>query len=82
MNPAELIRGFIIDTFFADDFANDDSFLRTGTVDSTGMLELVDFVEARFGIIVEDTELIPDNLDSVDNVVAFLERKGAAAPAT
>ena len=82
MNPETLIRGFIIDTFFVDDFANDDSFLRTGTIDSTGMLELVDFLEATFGITIEDTELVPDNLDSVDNLVAFLERKGAAAPAT
>ena len=77
MNPAEQIRSFISDTFFVDDFANDESFLRSGTVDSTGMLELVMFVESTFDIEIDDSELVPENLDSVDNLVAFIARKGA-----
>jgi acyl carrier protein len=77
VNPAEQIRSFISDTFFVDDFANDESFLRSGTVDSTGMLELVMFVESTFGIEIDDSELVPENLDSVDNLVAFIARKGA-----
>ena len=46
-----------------------------GIIDSTGILELVSFIEEDFGIAVEDEELIPENLDSIKNVVAYLERK-------
>lgn len=81
MSAAAQIRTFISETFFVDDFADDDSFLRTGTVDSTGMIELVMFLESTFGVTVDDTELVPENLDSVDNIVAFLHRKGAAPAA-
>jgi len=79
VSPAEQIRTFISDTFFVDEFGNDESFLRTGTIDSTGMLELVDYIESTFGIEIEDTELVPENLDSVDNLTGFLARKGIAA---
>lgn len=79
VSPAEQIRTFISDTFFVDEFANDESFLRSGTIDSTGMLELVDFIESTFDIEIEDTELVPENLDSVDNLTAFLARKGISA---
>jgi len=69
------IRGFISDTFFVDDFQDEDSFLRNRIIDSTGMMELVAFLEQKFGIKVEDKELVPENLDSLRNVCAFLERK-------
>lgn len=81
MTHADQIRAFISETFFVDDFGNDESFLRSGTIDSTGMLELVMFVESTFDIEIDDTELVPENLDSVDNLTAFLERKGAASAA-
>jgi acyl carrier protein len=58
-----------------DGLANDDSFLDRGIVDSMGVLELVGFLEESYGIKVQDQELIPANLDSIDNVVKFLERK-------
>jgi len=51
------------------------SFLEEGIIDSTGVLELVGFIEEEFSIVVEDEELIPENLDSIYNVTAYLEKK-------
>ena len=74
----ERIRAFVIENFL---FGNDDglsdesSFLEEGIIDSTGILELVSFLEEEFGITVEDEELIPENLDSINNVVSFLAKK-------
>lgn len=53
----------------------DDSFLDNAIVDSTGVLELVGFIEKTFGFKMDDSELMPDNLDSVNRVVAFIQRK-------
>ena len=72
------VRAFIIENFLfgSDDGLKDDaSFLDEGIIDSTGVLELVDFLEGEYSITIEDEELIPENLDSIDNVVGFLERK-------
>ena len=72
------IRQFIVENFlFGDDngLKDDTSFLDEGIIDSTGILELVSFLEEEFSISVEDEELIPENLDSIMNVVAYLERK-------
>jgi len=55
------------------------SFLAHGILDSTGVLELVTFLETRFGISVSDEELVPQNLDSLAALVAFIERKGGGA---
>jgi len=52
-----------------------DSFLEAGILDSTGVLQLIAFLGQRFGIVVEDSEVTPDNLDSVDKVAAYLDRK-------
>lgn len=79
MTLREQIRSFIADTFFVEGFADDDSFLKCGIIDSTGMLELILFVETRFGIALADSELIPENLGSVSALVCFIERKMAAA---
>jgi len=78
----EKIRGFIVENFLFDepDILKDNvSFLDEGILDSTGILELVGFIEEEFGVTVEDDELSPENLDSIDNVVAFIGRKQAAA---
>ncbi len=75
MSPRECIRNFIVDTFFVDDFGDDDSFLRKGVIDSMGMMELVSFIETEFRIKLEDRELVPENLDSLSRVVAFVDRK-------
>ncbi|RLC29206.1 MAG: acyl carrier protein [Deltaproteobacteria bacterium] len=72
------IRAFIVENFLfgSDDGLTDDaSFLEEGIIDSTGILELVNFLEETFGISVEDEELVPENLDSINNVVAYLKRK-------
>lgn len=73
------IRKFIVDNFlFGEDdckLSNDDSFLEQGLIDSTGVLELVAFVEGNYGIKIEDGELAPTNLDSVNKLVRFINRK-------
>lgn len=77
MTPRDTLRRFIEETFFAEGFADGDSFLRTGIIDSTGMMELILFLEERFALKVEDQELVPENLDSIDNLLRFIGRKGA-----
>jgi acyl carrier protein len=72
------IRRFIADKFlFGEDMklGNGDSLLEAGIVDSTGILELIDHLERSYGIKVSDDELVPDNLDSVSAIAAFLGRK-------
>jgi len=73
------LREFIVETFlFGDEsetFENNDSFMQKGIIDSTGVLELTSFLEERYGVKVEDEELIPANLDSIDNLIGFIGRK-------
>jgi acyl carrier protein len=75
------IRQFIIANFLfgsdSSDLKNNTSFLESGTIDSTGILELIQFVEATFGIHVDDTEMMPEYLDSLDNIARFIARKTA-----
>ena len=58
-----------------DAFGDDDSFLESGILDSTGVLEMVGFIEKQFSIRVEADEITPDNLDSLDKLTAFITRK-------
>jgi acyl carrier protein len=63
---------------FTDDgqeLKDEDSFLEQGIIDSTGVLELVGFLEEKFGITIEDDELVPDNLDSLAKAAVFVTRK-------
>ena len=72
------IKEFIIDNFLfgdADGLNDETSFLDEGIIDSTGILELVNYLEEEFSIAVDDEELIPENLDSINNVAAYLEKK-------
>lgn len=73
------IRKFIFDNFLFDaaeeDLGNDDSFLEQGVIDSTGVLELVEWLEETFDFAVDDEELIPENLDSVNQLAAFIAKK-------
>jgi acyl carrier protein len=77
------LRQFIIDNFLFGQnnasFSDQDSFLEKGIIDSTGVLELVEFLQNRYGIYVRDQDLIPENLDSIDNLVAFIQRQTKAA---
>ena len=59
-------------------FNDEDSFLEKEIIDSTGVLELVSFVEERFGIEVGDEELIPDNFDSINKLGEYVRRKQGA----
>jgi len=54
-----------------------ESLIESGIMDSTGVLELVEFIEATFHIKVEDEELIPQNLETISNIIGFLKTKGA-----
>lgn len=79
MGIKEKIKTFVVDNFlFGDDtgLRDDSSFLEEGIVDSTGILELVAFLEQEFSLCIKDEELIPDNLDSIDKAAAFLARRG------
>jgi acyl carrier protein len=74
----EKTRQYIIQTFLFGDgnkLADDISFLKNSIIDSTGMLELIRFIEEEFGMSIDDGELIPENLDSIDNIVSFVTRK-------
>jgi len=79
MSVEEKIRGFVLENYlFTDDqsaLENNDSFLEKGIVDSTGILEIIAFIEEECGITVEDDEMVPENLDSVTNIVAFVGKK-------
>lgn len=72
------VRDFVVHNFlFGEEGAlqDDTSFMQSSIIDSTGILELVTFLETTYGIKMEDDEMIPDNLDSINNVSRFLERK-------
>jgi acyl carrier protein len=75
----EGIREYIQDRFMIGKSLNSlgdaDPLLEKGILDSTGVLELVGFIEEKFAFSVEDEELLPDNLGSVDNIVRYVERK-------
>jgi acyl carrier protein len=77
------IRAFIAENFLlGDDVQNlpgSASLIDAGIIDSTGVLELVGFLEDRYGIRISDHELLPENLDSIDNVIRFVGEKRSAA---
>ncbi|HEX5514105.1 MAG TPA: acyl carrier protein [Gammaproteobacteria bacterium] len=77
------LRNFILKNYlFTDDesFLDDnDSFLEKGIIDSTGIMEVILFLEQEFGVRVEDEDMVPENLDSVSRIAAFVRRKKAAA---
>ena len=77
------VREFVVQSFLfgQGELADDDSFLESGIIDSTGVLELVGFVESTFGITVLDEDLVPANLDSVAAVTGFVARKLRSAEA-
>jgi acyl carrier protein len=80
MEIKEQIRTFVTSNFYVADpasLADEESLLDHGIIDSTGVLEVILFIEETFGIAVEDSEMLPDNLDSIDRIAAFIERKKA-----
>ena len=78
MSIRDDVRGFVVDTFlFGEDdgLQDDSSFLEEGIVDSTGIMQLVSFLQEQYRVAIEDEELIPDNLDSIGRVATFIEEK-------
>ena len=77
------VRSFIEENFLfrsdVSDLADSDSLLENGVMDSTGILELVAFLETDFSIQMSDADIVPDNLDSIAAISAFLGRKLGAA---
>ena len=82
MAVEQKIRDYILENYlFTNDQAalsSSDSFLEKGIIDSTGILEVIHFLEDEFGIRVEDDEMVPENLDSVNNIVAYVGNKQAS----
>jgi len=75
------VKRFVMENFFVSDpseIGDDTSLIATGMVDSTGMLEVVTFLESEFGVRVRDQEMVPDNLETIGRIAAFVERKRAA----
>ena len=76
------VRNYILDNFImggtADQFQDSDSFMDRHIIDSTGFLEVVTFLEETFGITVEDDEMVPENLDSLNNIEAYINKKRAS----
>lgn len=79
------IRNFIVETFLFGDtsqaLADNASLIDSGIVDSTAVLELVAFIEERFSIAVQDADIVPANLDSIDSISAFVQARTKAAAA-
>jgi acyl carrier protein len=79
MNFKKIIRQHILENllFTEDESAlqDNDSFLSQGIIDSTGVLEIILFIEETFSIKVNDYEILPANFDSVDNLATFVKRK-------
>jgi len=79
MSTESVIRNFILENYlFTDDqneLNNNDSFLDKGIIDSTGILEVIFFLEEEFGVQVEDDEMLPENLDSVTYISKFIAKK-------
>lgn len=76
------VRNFLVENYLLGqdyNFEDSDSFLENGIIDSTGVLQLVAFLEETYDITVEEGELRPENLDSINNISAYLSRKQKGA---
>lgn len=84
MSYAKTVRDFVVTTFLFGDggsLTDDTLFMNGGIIDSTGILELTEFLEETFAIKIENKEMIPENLDSVNRVAQFVARKLGQSPA-
>jgi len=79
MDVEQDVREFMVRNFFYGDASvslqGTDSFIEQGIIDSTGVLEIVQFLESRYGIVLGDDELVPENLDSIQKIGRFVRRK-------
>jgi acyl carrier protein len=80
-NPGSVndqVRRFITNNFYVAELAaltDEDSLLDKGIIDSTGVIELIGFLENTFGLKVDDAEMVPENLDSIGRISTYVERK-------
>lgn len=75
------VRTFVVESFLlgdGDDLISSQSLLDAGVIDSTGVLELVSFLERTYQIRIDDEDLVPENLDSIASIAQFVQRKLAA----
>ena len=82
MDYLNSVRHFVVENYLfgdGDSLKEDTSFLEEGIIDSTGILELVMFLEETFDMKIEDDELVPENMDSLQNIARFLEQKFSGA---
>ena len=78
MNSLEIVKAYIVENFlFGDDtrIGPETDFLENGILDSTGVLELVGFLEEKYGIRVEDDELVPENMNSLEKISLYISKK-------
>jgi acyl carrier protein len=82
MTTLTQVREFVTTNFYVADpstLKDDTSLLEAGIVDSTGVLEVVQFLESQFGLQIEDDEIVPENVDSIARITAFIEKKSTSA---
>lgn len=81
---ASFVRAFIVESFLFGDAsaapADGESLIAAGIIDSTGVLELVAFVEDCFSVTVEDADITPENLDSIEAIATYIQKKSGRAP--
>lgn len=81
MDVQARVKQFIVDNFYVSDPAElgaETSLITGGYVDSTGMLEVITFLESEFGIRIKDQEMVPENLETIGRIAGFVARKKAA----
>ena len=73
------VRNFVVENLLLgeeeNEFLDNQSFLDSGLIDSTGILEIIGFLEEKYAITIEDDEMVPENLDSVERIVSFLQTR-------
>ena len=84
MEYSSKVREFVVENFLfgeGESLKEDTSFLEEGIIDSTGILELIMFLEETYSIKIQDDEVVPENLDSLQNIARFIDQKLARSPA-
>jgi len=82
MTVQDRVRGFILESFYIGDpreLTDEVSLIDSGFVDSTGMLEIILFLEGEYGFHIEDRETVPENLETISRIASFVARKQAPA---
>ncbi|HTP28877.1 MAG TPA: acyl carrier protein [Anaeromyxobacteraceae bacterium] len=83
MTIEQRVREFVLENFYVSDpalISNDTLLVTKGFIDSTGLLEVIAFIEEQFGIVVADEETTPENLESIGRIAAFVNRKLRGPP--